>query len=485
MEIGFLSPSKLEAARLCEARLAGRLNQLGEEEWNEEHGEGAAMGTLAHEGAKHWYRPCESWLKRVRSGEDPEKLAAEARKMLDGVYAQFPPVEGEDEKAKETRLALLREAQDQLEDQFLVLGLLKHPVTNPNHAFRMAIDACAQGRFGNELPKDAASVQESRGLFDEIIAHYNRDNLNIVFAERRYKGTIGNGVPIHLIVDLGVDRGNGRLEIVDYKTGWITISTEDMYSKDQVLMNLLAATRYDETLSYYPHKSFTYYWVRPGFETGPISFTADRLADYEHYLAVQYQHMLNINVAQEVAGAKLPHESINGFCNSCPRKNQCGTFQRHVGEAMMLARAATPEELEAFVDEDAMLQYLRYGSQIKILEASKKALALILKGRVEKTEKREIIGQKAKARIRQDRMDTPDPSVIIQLAQTMGIDLATLANFTKDRIEKAFGQNVEATRRIQMTMRRGSKAPFVSVLEIGKKQNAKEVEAADAVPSAA
>lgn len=476
MDIGFLSPSKLEQARLCEARLAGRLNQLGEAEWDEEHGEGALMGTLAHAAAKHWYRPCEAWIKRVRCGEDPEVLAKQAQQMIAGVVAQFPPAEGEDENGKAKRLQLLRDAQDQVEDQILIQGLLKHPLTNPNHAFRLAIEECAKARFGNELPKDAASVQEARDLFDQIIAHYNRDNLNVVFAERRYKGYIANGVPVHLIIDLGIDRGNGRLEIVDYKTGWITISTEDMYSKDQVLMNLLAATRYDDTLSYYPYKSFTYYWVRPGFETGPVNFTADRLADYEHYLAVQYQHMLNIGGDNATLKAK---ESINGFCNSCPRKNQCAAFQRHVGEAMQLARAATTEELDKFDDENAMHQYLRYGSQIKILEASKKALADILKGRVGKTEKREIIGQKARAKMRQDRMDGYDPASVIRLAPLCGVDLASIASFGKEKVEKAFGSNTEAMRQLQITMRRGSKAPFVDVREIGKKQDAGAVAAAD------
>src|SRR5438046_14008 len=149
MEVGNLSPSKLETSRLCEARLAGRLNQLGEAEWDEEHGEAASTGTLAHAAAKHWYRPCPRWIERMRTRD-------------------------------------------------------------------------------------------------------NRNQLNIVFAERRYKGKLANNVPVHLIVDLGIDRGNGRLELVDYKTGWISISTDDMYSKDQVLMNMLAVSRYDDSLSYFP-----------------------------------------------------------------------------------------------------------------------------------------------------------------------------------------------------------------------------------------
>lgn len=40
MEIGALSPTKVEQAMLCESRLAGRLNQLeGEDAWDEEFGE--------------------------------------------------------------------------------------------------------------------------------------------------------------------------------------------------------------------------------------------------------------------------------------------------------------------------------------------------------------------------------------------------------------------------------------------------------------
>src|SRR5690606_470873 len=53
MRLNSLSPSKLKAARLCEARLHAKL--AGEIE--DESGEGARVGTLAHTAAKHWYRP--------------------------------------------------------------------------------------------------------------------------------------------------------------------------------------------------------------------------------------------------------------------------------------------------------------------------------------------------------------------------------------------------------------------------------------------
>lgn len=79
MDLGYLSPSKLEAMRLCESRLVARVT---EDDWEEEHGEGAAMGTLAHNGAKIWYRPNETWLSRVRQGDDPDLLEREAQAIV-------------------------------------------------------------------------------------------------------------------------------------------------------------------------------------------------------------------------------------------------------------------------------------------------------------------------------------------------------------------------------------------------------------------
>src|ERR1017187_6266066 len=91
MELGNLSPSKLETSRLCEARLAGRLNQLGEAEWDEEHGEAASTGTLAHAAAKHWYRPCPRWIERMRTGETPDILAKQAEEVRRCAKETFVP----------------------------------------------------------------------------------------------------------------------------------------------------------------------------------------------------------------------------------------------------------------------------------------------------------------------------------------------------------------------------------------------------------
>src|SRR5664279_4119020 len=112
MDIGNISPSKLESVRLCTARLAGRLNQLGEAEWEEDHGESAASGGLAHAAAKHWYRPNPNWLVKVRAGANPEVLALQAQQMVLACQAQFPASEGEKDEDRSKRLQLARVAQD-------------------------------------------------------------------------------------------------------------------------------------------------------------------------------------------------------------------------------------------------------------------------------------------------------------------------------------------------------------------------------------
>jgi hypothetical protein len=53
MHIGTVSPSKLGRLRLCEARVDAQLHDDG---YDEEQGEPARIGILAHEAAKLWYR---------------------------------------------------------------------------------------------------------------------------------------------------------------------------------------------------------------------------------------------------------------------------------------------------------------------------------------------------------------------------------------------------------------------------------------------
>ena len=483
MQINFLSPTTIEQARLCEARLMGRLNQLGEQRWDEDHGEGALMGTLAHEAAQVWYRPNEKWTKRVIEGMEPwEPLAQKAQAALAAVDQEFPPPPGEIDEAKAARMAAWRKKRNQLEEAIATEGLLKHPYTDPDYVFRLAIVSCAKGEHGFELPKEINSVGEARTLFDGIIQHYDRNKLNIVFAERRYKGTIGNGVPIHLIIDLGVDRGDGRLELIDYKTGWVTVTTEEMYAKDQVLMNLLAVARYDPTLARFSSKSFTYFWVRSSYETGPVSHPEARLVDYECYLAATYQHLIDL---------KEPSESYNRFCEGCPRRLRCVTYREFVAEAMGKFEDLTPEALEALGDEDIMATYDRTRAQFKMLEDRKKALAKFLEDRMNKAGVKLLETDTFKAAIRQNRCDDFDTATVLSLCAIHRIDASTVVSCTKKSVEAALGGNPEAMRMLGMTMRRGCASPWVDVRQIKKtvlkpkKSKAKKGDAApDADPTA-
>ena len=474
MDISSLSPSKLETSRLCEARLAGRLNQLGEAEWDEEHGEAASTGTLAHAAAKHWYRPCPRWIERMRTGENPDILAKQAEEVRHCAKETVVPAAPEATAAQKAAWEeQVREAVNHADEQIFEQGLLKHPYSNPGHCFRKAIDEVSRsevvpGKVENELPRDAASVSEARDLFETITNHYNRNQLNIVFAERRYKGKLANNVPVHLIIDLGIDRGNGRLELVDYKTGWISISTDDMYSKDQVLMNMLAVSRYDDSLSYFPHKSFSYFWVRQGFETGPVSFTAERLIDYEHYLAVMYQHLLNV---------KNPKESINRFCGSCPRRlGACAKYREHVGEAMGLFSPVAAEEMKVLDTEQLMERYDRLNGQMKILETSKKNIGEVIKSKLEVLPNRQFVGEKHKATIRQNKANDYDPATVLSLCVINGVDAAGVVDVSKKRVEATFGNIPDAMRVLQGTMRRSATKPWVDVRALGGKQDAKAVE---------
>jgi RecB family exonuclease len=462
--IGALSPTKLEQARLCEARLAGKLEAIAsEEEWDEDRGEGASMGTLAHDAAKIWYRPNEVWQKRVRSGEDSRVLAKQAEEIRQKYSAGDPPDPSAGREAMEAWQEQDEEGQHLADVEIAKLGLLKHPLRNPDKVFRMALAECAKGQFGNELPKEASSVEEGRAMFDAIINHYKRDALNIVFAERRYKGKIGAQVPIHLIIDLAVDRGDGRLEIIDFKTGFLTCTTEEMHDKDQVKMNLLAVVHYDNTLTHFHNKSFTYFWVRSGYETGPVSFTKERLTDYEHYLASVYQHLLTV---------ENPKPSFNRFCTSCPKRFGCSKFQEVISEAMGMSEVITDEQLKALESdpEEIMARYDRLRAQEKLIEESKKKTGEFLRKMIEKQGKKVMEGDAFKASIRQNKADSYDTATVLSLCTTHKVDPTTVVSVGKKKVDEAFGTNPDAMRMLGLNMRRGATQPFVDVRQIKKQE---------------
>ncbi len=428
MQINTLSSSKLEQARLCEARLAGKLGQIaGETDYEEDRGEGAAIGGLAHAAAKVWYRPNPDWVKAMQ-------LAA----------TQVPP---------EQREHHLNSVSAQLSTQ----GIFKHPVTDPDIAFRQAIDESSRGQYGNELPREPSSLTEARTMFDRIITFYKRDLLNVVFAERRYKGQLlsdvngnpGSGVPVHLIIDLGVDRGGGRLEIIDFKTGFISIPTEEMYDKDQALMNLLAVRKYDPEITPYHTVSFTYFWVRDSIERGPISIPTDRLIDYEYWLTITYQRLLNLTD---------PTETTNRFCKSCGRRFQCKAYQEFVGEAMGEFRALTEAEMQDLFTGDPeklLIRYDRLSGQLKLLEDAKSNISKFITNRMESTGQKLIEGEHYKAALRANRRDDYDTGAVLSACAIYGVDPTSVVSASKSKVEAAFSKNVEAMDLLGQQMRRG------------------------------
>ena len=465
MQVKFLSPTAIEQALQCEARLAGKLNQLGEDEWEEEHGEGKSIGALAHNAAKVWYRPNAKWLERLNAGEDHEVLAKQASTMRDQVNDNpaFSPRVEDTEKNKVDKAIAKQDALDQVDDQIQELGLLKHCYTNPNHAFRLAISDTARSKYGNELPREASGTDDARTLFGQILSQYNRDQLNVVFAERRYKGQIANGVPIHTILDLGIDRGDGRLELIDYKTGWITSTTEEMYDKHQVKVNLLAVARYDDALSRFHTKSFTYFWVRPGFETGPVSFSLDRLIDYEHWLSEFHAYIL---------GVTEPTETINRFCLSCSRRFSCKKFVEMVSEAMGLGDSMTEEQARALSDEQIMVRHNRVTTQIKLLEETKSSLGSVLMGKMQTANVTCVKGSEFKATIRQNRSDGYDVATVLSLCVLNKLDTATIVGVTKTRVDEVFSSNLDAMRMLNLTKRRSASCSFLAVSHLSKKDMA-------------
>lgn len=398
MVINSVSPSKMEKARLCEARLDAQMNEDG---YEEEQGENAKSGTIAHHAAMLWYRPGSIF-------------------------------------------------------------------TDPGECFRAAMDQCARKELPrgdqvvvvNEMPHEATSVQDARTSFDAIISYYPRSALKVVFAERRYRGPLKNGVPVHMILDLGIDRGNGLLELIDYKTGFITISTEDMFDKDQVLMNLLAA-RMDPEFAAFTTIQFTYYWSKKGFETGPVALSDERLKDYEHFLALEYQRLLDV---------KEPTETLNRFCRSCGRKDRCKKYTEWMSEAMGEIKLYTPQEMATLDDDKIMGRYDKIKGQIKALEELQGQLGDHMKGMLAQRQVMEVEGKTFKANMRSSKHDSHSVQAVMALCQAKGKDPSSVFSIKSKEVEQLFSDDLQALAQLNLTKKRGQTAPFLQVTQIGVKR---------------
>lgn len=413
MKVDHLSPSKLSSARLCEARL---LAKVEDDAYSEAKGEPAAIGTLAHEAAKLWYR---------RTTDDP------------------------------------------------------------NEAFSQAITNCSSGRFGNENPQKNESIVDAKTLFKQIITKYPRQNIKVVFAERRLKGRLKNGVPVHLIIDLAIDAGDGVLRIIDHKTGNLTMKTDEMYDSDQVLMNLLAINKYDTSEDLEPYAEyitnskgekerrirveFVYYWVKTDATSGPVRLSNEQLDDYDHFLAVEYQRLSDLT-------PENVKETINPFCSYCGRKLECKAYRELMTETFNLTPGdesgiASPEEVKKLSEHDILERYARIGQQEKMLKKNKSTLSDMLSMLHKQTGEKTIQNGKFKSTLVQMESKDYDTSTVLSLAVNRGVAPASMLKPQKKRVEDAFGSDEDAMALLASTAIKsvGSKYPRISESKINAK----------------
>ncbi len=427
--LGNLSPSKLKKIRLCEARA---IAPLVDDDWtDDEKSEGTLAGTLAHNAAKHWYRPNPKWTEAVRAITDPAEKA----------------------RAMQTR-------------EFN--GIPKHAIATTAEAFLLSLAEVAGDK---ELPREAASVMEAQLLFEAIVNFYRRDLLNILFVERRYKGKLSNGVPVHLIIDMAIDKGNGLLDIVDFKTGFIKIDDEEMWSDDQVLLNLLAVSR-DKALDRFTTKSFQFFWVRDAHASTPASLTADQLSTYEYWLMLEYQRMHDLKPAE----AK---EQVNRFCPSCSRRFKCNKYREMISEALGTFAAPNEVDLNAMDNNMVMEHVERIKLQTKQMEEFDSRLKAVMEYRLTQAGAgvKEIAGQRLKFRRRTMRRDVPDTATVIVLAQQFGKPLHELVSPRTKNVEAAFQGNPHAQSQLVATMRKGMSVPWIEVCPITEPKKNKKTEA--------
>jgi hypothetical protein len=246
--------------------------------------------------------------------------------------------------------------------------------------------------------------------------------------------------------------------IPTHNTGFLSCSTDEMYDKDQVLMNLVAVSQ-DPDLMRYPSKQFSYYWVKKGFETGPVHLPPQSLADYENWLAMRYQEILN---------TEDPPETLNRFCKNCGRKAECKKYTTFLAEAYGVKNpediiTIKPEDVKALTDEDLMAQVDRMASQMKMLETNVDNLKAELKGRLEAGGTKEIFGDRYKATLRQDPRSSYSTATVVSLAQQYGVNIVPLISVKKKDVDSAFSSIPAAQQALEMTMHRGATAPWVAV----------------------
>lgn len=394
-KVFYLSPSKLEQARLCRYRMKAKAEDA---EYEEEYGEPALGGTLAHEAAKFWYR-------------------------------------------------------DQVDQKL-----------TPDAAFEKAMTAVSQakdydGNPASQLPREASTIEEARVMFTKIISQYPREKVKVVFVERKYKGRLKNGVPVNLIIDLGLDMGDGKLRIVDYKTGYLVTADDELMDKDQVLLNLVAVMD-DQELVSFSRFEFVYFWVRSGHESKPVSITWEFIKDYTYFLALEYQRILD---------DKNPEPTINRFCGSCGVRKTCPKYSAFLAEAYGCktiddAALISPDQAANLTNDELLARFDRLGAQLKQLEKNKKTLGDAMVGRIKEAGTgEELYGEKLKGKPVVVKRQVYSDGTVKRLITQRGKDPLSIAKFSQTEVDKAFANDPEAMSQLQLTASRIANAPYMSV----------------------
>lgn len=311
-------------------------------------------------------------------------------------------------------------------------------------------------------------IQTARGMFETIAAQYDRSKLNVVFAERSYKGYLANGVPVSLKIDLAVDMGGGVLGIIDFKTGFLSIPDDDMWNKDQVLLNLLVVSHYDDTLRHFTSVQFQYFWVRQNYESRPVHLTEERLRDYEYAISLEYERILKVTE---------PQERVNPFCGSCLRRTRCQKYREAMSEAMGCEEPLSEKQMDMLSDEDLMARVAELQTVSKSVDGHASLLKNVLKARLEKKKasggEPKINGERLKAWLQQSTTTDYDNDTVMRLAELHKVPIPNIAKFMLKRVEEAFASHQGATDELKRTSRRIKGAPFVRVGAVPAKRGKK------------
>lgn len=212
------------------------------------------------------------------------------------------------------------------------------------------------------------TIQAER-KFNESIGPIEDDRGNVVIRDAKLSGVIDR-----------IDRlPNGRVKIVDYKSGWSVMSRAEAEMDPQINFYLVVG----KLLFPNDEISMELWYLNRGIRLGPIYYTEDR----KDWLLNSYVKPI---LARMVTWTKYPETPGAPQCYSCPRKSECVSF------ASMIKGSLAPVAADMGMN---LALWERLGDIEKNVEILKDQIKPFINSAVEKADDGEIFAGNHRARV--------------------------------------------------------------------------------------